>query len=84
MRDIFLDIDGSAAWKSEIDRWVDNKIPWDMWAYVLSCTGWVCMGLLNITMLIGYCDYQILFLIHIAYCDCFGKQFLTSNYTLSF
>ena len=41
MRDIFLDIDGSAAWKSEIDRWVDNKIPWDMWAYVLSCTGWV-------------------------------------------
>jgi len=42
MRDIFLDIDGSAAWKSEIDRWVDNKIPWDMWAYVLSCTGWDC------------------------------------------
>ena len=45
MRNIFLDIDGSASWRSDIDRWVDNKIPWDLWAYILTCLGWVCTKL---------------------------------------
>ena len=51
MREIFLDIDGLASWRSDIDRWVDKKLPGDMWAYVLSCTGWVrnadCLTLIN-------------------------------------